>query len=96
MSENDEDNLEGFGTVEFMKESLCQSFFIKKVTGYFKDGKLDGEAIVEYLDGSFMKANFKSGVMHGLVRKFWCKFGACDTFESEAWSQPRHLQEVSF
>ena len=88
------ENLSGFGSVEFQEDSLCQSLKIKKATGEFKDGKLTGECVISYIDGSFMKAAFKNGVLHGLVRKFRCRFGDCDFFDFAPWKEPKHLWEV--
>ena len=81
----------GYGTVEFLEESLCNSFNIKKATGTFSEGKLTGSAKITFMDGSFLQGSFKEGVLHGLVRKFRCKFGLCDFFEGASWSVPKHL-----
>ena len=112
--------LNGFGNVTFVDDSLCvKSFGIRSAAGKFSEGKLEGEATVTYVDGSFMKANFRRGVLHGLarldlfnrgskldgeanvfeflsIRKFRCKFGLCDFFDRDSWSQPRHLWEISW
>lgn len=86
--------LDGQGWVTFPEDSLCYSLKILKVTGQFNDGKLSGSARVDFTDGSWMRGNFNKGVLHGLVRKFWCKFGDCEYFESKKWSSPEHLKEV--
>ena len=57
---------------------------------------LQGEATIMYRDGSHSKANFDNqGVLDGLNVRFWCKFGACNEFELEAWRKPRHIKEIS-
>ena len=33
-------------------------------------------------------------MLHGLSRKFWCRFGPCDLFEKREWTVPRYLAEV--
>ncbi|XP_059082047.1 histone-lysine N-methyltransferase SETD7-like [Tigriopus californicus] len=88
--------LDGQGWVVFPEDSLCYSLKILKVTGQFNDGKLSGSAKVDFTDGSWMRGNFVKGVLHGLVRKFWCKFGDCEYFESKKWSVPEHLKEISW
>ena len=81
----------------FGSESLCStSFGIQKASGKFDEGKLEGEGIITFTDGSLLKGTFKKGVLHGLARKFWCMFGPCDLFEKEEWSNPVHLWEVSY
>lgn len=92
---SDGDLLSGVGTVTFSEDSLCShSFGIRAASGEFVDGKLEGTGVIEYNDGSFMRASFRAGVIHGMARKFRCKFGACDLFERESWSDPKHLWEV--
>jgi hypothetical protein len=86
----------GFGEVTFAVDSLCSSSFdINKVRGLFEEGKLQGQGVVTFVDGSLMKGTFVKGVLHGLARKFRCKFGPCDLFEREEWSKPKFLWEVS-
>ena len=80
--------------MEFLEESLCNSFNIKKATGTFREGKLNGAGTITFMDGSYLLGSFREGVLHGLVRKFRCKFGLCDFFESDSWSVPKHLWEV--
>ena len=90
------ENVRGRGWVEFLPESLCQkSFGVARAEGEFVDGKLDGEATITFVDDSFLVGNFRRGVLHGLARAFWCRFGSCDFFELRTWSEPRHLKEVS-
>ncbi len=91
------ESVRGRGWVDFARDSLCQkSFQVARAEGDFVDGKLEGEGTVTFVDDSFMRANFRAGVLHGLVRKFWCRFGPCDAFDLKAWSEPRHLEEVSW
>ena len=38
----------------------------------------------------------EKGVLHGLSRKFWCRFGPCDLFEKREWTVPKYLWEVAW
>ena len=51
--------------------------------------------MIVFVDGTRMKAVFHRGVIHGLVRKFWCRFGECDYFKDQKYRTPTYLQEVN-
>ena len=87
--------ISGTGEVKFAGDSLCTtSFEIRKARGNFVEGKLEGEGVITFLDGSLLKGTFHRGVLHGLCRKFWCRFGPCDLFEKKEWTIPKYLWEV--
>jgi len=89
--------ISGSGEVKFGGDSLCTtSFEIRKAKGNFVEGKLEGEGVITFLDGSLLKGTFHKGVLHGLSRKFWCRFGPCDLFEKREWTVPKYLWEVAW
>ncbi len=67
-AETADKNLNGFGRVDFGPDSLCRSLGIAAAEGKFVNGRLAGEARIEFPDKSFMIANFNNGAIHGLAR----------------------------
>ncbi len=80
------------------EESFCfKTLKIDSIEGgkFSENEIIDGKEVkVTFVDGSFAKTSFKAGRLHGIYRKFWCKFGPCDFFDLRAWRTPRHLAEV--
>ena len=88
--------IEGRDKVTFDDKAICRNVLkIESLEGDFIKGQPNGPIKLSFLDGSFAKANFKHGVLHGLYVGYWCKFGPCDLLELEAWRKPRHLREIS-
>ena len=56
--------ISGTGEVKFGGDSLCTtSFEIRKAKGNFVEGKLEGEGVITFLDGSLLKGTFHKGEM---------------------------------
>lgn len=81
--------VEGDGKIFF--DEKCK---ITSINGKFKNGMLHGKIRIDYQDGTFSRANFDQGALHGLFVHFWCKFGSCTQFDLEAWRKAKHLHEI--
>jgi len=94
---NEKGQYEGQGKMIYDRKALCRMLHqIHSIEGKIVKGHPYGEATIMYRDGSHSNANFDNqGVLDGLNVRFWCKFGACNEFELEAWRKPRHLKEIS-
>ena len=90
-----------FSTIRLAEGMISSSKSAKYIDDEAQNVKCDhgdyhGFCQINYRDGSWAKANFTHGILHGLFVRYQCQFGACDQFDSgHAWSQPRYLKEIS-
>jgi hypothetical protein len=84
-------------SVTMDKTSAC--FMMSNITavaGKFEaDGLLSGEGVIRFKNETYLVGAFQQGVLHGLVREFWCRFGDCvGEFEPDEDSVPVYLHKV--
>jgi hypothetical protein len=95
LSHNSNGQIFGNGKAVFETDSFCyKTLQIDGIESHFQNGRPTGKTTIFFVDGSFAKTHFVNGLLNGLYRRFWCKFGPCDHFDLEAWRKPKHLREV--
>jgi hypothetical protein len=84
--------ISGQGKV-FIASTVCNLQQIEYIEGYFSKGELSGNGQIFFSNGSFLICSFLMNAIHGLARKFDCKFGSCNLFENSQ-GEKRVLKEV--